>query len=96
MFAAVAMPVILVAGRASYLLRRPSAVVERPEMLCVWSFQLSAPVETAERYLGCKRRIRGAVNDQIGVEPDHVSAPRRTLPPARSPRRSRKAPVPER
>jgi site-specific recombinase XerD len=26
-------------------------------------------VQTTERYLGCKQRIRGAVNDQIGVEP---------------------------
>ncbi len=26
-------------------------------------------VETTERYLGCKQRIRGAVNDKIGLEP---------------------------
>ncbi|HEV3330828.1 MAG TPA: tyrosine-type recombinase/integrase [Bryobacteraceae bacterium] len=26
-------------------------------------------VETTERYLGCKQRIRGAVNDRIGIEP---------------------------
>ena len=26
-------------------------------------------VQTTERYLGCKRRISGAVNDQIGIEP---------------------------
>jgi hypothetical protein len=26
-------------------------------------------VETTERYLGCKQRIRGAVNDCIGIEP---------------------------
>ena len=26
-------------------------------------------VQTAERYLGCKKRIRGAVNDRIGMEP---------------------------
>ena len=26
-------------------------------------------VETTERYLGCKQRLRGAVNDQIGLEP---------------------------
>ena len=30
-------------------------------------------VQTAERYLGCKQRIRSAVNDRIGI------APRRTL-----------------
>ena len=26
-------------------------------------------VQTAERYLGCKERIRSAVNDRIGIEP---------------------------
>jgi integrase len=26
-------------------------------------------VQTTERYLGCKPRIRGAVNDRIGIEP---------------------------
>lgn len=26
-------------------------------------------VQTTERYLGCKQRIQGAVNDQIGIEP---------------------------
>ena len=25
-------------------------------------------VQTTERYLGCKQRIRGAVNDHIGIE----------------------------
>jgi site-specific recombinase XerD len=28
-----------------------------------------ASVQTTERYLGCKQRLRGAVNDQIGIEP---------------------------
>jgi site-specific recombinase XerD len=28
-----------------------------------------ASVQTAERYLGCKQRISGAVNDSIGIEP---------------------------
>jgi hypothetical protein len=27
-------------------------------------------VQTTERYLGCKQRIRSAVNDRIGIEPD--------------------------
>ena len=27
-------------------------------------------VQTTERYLGCKQRIRGAVNDRIGIEPE--------------------------
>jgi hypothetical protein len=27
-------------------------------------------VQTTERYLGCKQRLRGAVNDCIGIEPD--------------------------
>src|SRR6516225_111342 len=26
-------------------------------------------VQTTERYLGCKQRIRSAVNDHIGIEP---------------------------
>jgi len=26
-------------------------------------------VQTTERYLGCKQRVRGAVNDRIGIEP---------------------------
>jgi site-specific recombinase XerD len=26
-------------------------------------------VETTERYPGCKQRLRGAVNDKIGLEP---------------------------
>jgi site-specific recombinase XerD len=25
--------------------------------------------QTTEKYLGCKQRLRGAVNDQIGIEP---------------------------
>ena len=27
------------------------------------------PVQTTERYLGCKQRFRNAVNDHIGLEP---------------------------
>jgi hypothetical protein len=27
-------------------------------------------VQAAERYLGCKQRIRSAVNDRIGIEPN--------------------------
>jgi site-specific recombinase XerD len=27
-------------------------------------------VQTTERYLGCKQRIRSAVNDRIGIEPE--------------------------
>jgi integrase len=26
-------------------------------------------IQTTERHLGCKQRIRGAVNDKIGIEP---------------------------
>jgi len=26
-------------------------------------------VQTTETYLGCKQRLRGAVNDRIGIEP---------------------------
>jgi len=31
------------------------------------------PVQTTERYLGCKQRIRDAVNDHIGIEPTNWS-----------------------
>ncbi len=27
-------------------------------------------VQTTERYLGCKQRVRSAVNDRIGIEPN--------------------------
>jgi integrase len=27
-------------------------------------------IQTTERYLGCKQRIRSAVNDPIGIEPE--------------------------
>jgi hypothetical protein len=27
-------------------------------------------IQTTERYLGCKQRIRAAVNDRIGIEPE--------------------------
>ena len=30
-------------------------------------------VQTTERYLGCRQRIRGAVNDHIGIEPEPSS-----------------------
>lgn len=26
-------------------------------------------IQTTERYLGCKQRLQGAVNDKIGIEP---------------------------
>jgi site-specific recombinase XerD len=28
------------------------------------------PIQTTERYLGCKQKIRQAVNDRLGIEPD--------------------------
>ena len=27
-------------------------------------------VQTTERYLGCKQRLRNAVNDRLGIEPN--------------------------
>lgn len=27
-------------------------------------------VQTTEKYLGCEQRLRGAVNDRIGIEPE--------------------------
>jgi len=32
-------------------------------------------VQTTERYLGCKQRLRNAVNDNIGLEPAATLAP---------------------
>jgi integrase len=31
-------------------------------------------VQTTERYLGCKQRLRDAVNDSIGIEPEPIHA----------------------
>ncbi len=27
-------------------------------------------IQTTERYLGCKQKLRGAVNDKLGIEPE--------------------------
>jgi integrase len=27
-------------------------------------------IQTTERYLGCKQKLRSAVNDRLGIEPD--------------------------
>ncbi len=27
-------------------------------------------IQTTERYLGCKQKLRHAVNDRLGIEPD--------------------------
>jgi hypothetical protein len=27
-------------------------------------------IQTTERYLGCKQKLRSAVNDRFGIEPD--------------------------
>ena len=27
-------------------------------------------VQTTERYLGCKQRLRNAINDSLGIEPE--------------------------
>jgi hypothetical protein len=37
-------------------------------------------VQTTERYLGCKQRLRNAINDSIGIEPEYQT-PRRLAPP---------------
>src|SRR5450759_2825186 len=34
-------------------------------------------IQTTERYLGCKQRIRAAVNDRIGIEPEGCEGRRR-------------------
>ena len=43
-------------------------------------------IQTTERYLGCKQRIQGAVNDKIGIEPPNCRAKiRLTDHPPRTP-----------
>jgi site-specific recombinase XerD len=32
-------------------------------------------VQTTERYIGCKQRLRNAVNDSIGLEPEKPLEP---------------------
>src|SRR5258708_4895131 len=34
-------------------------------------------MQTTERYIGCKQRLRNAVNDAIGIEPDQCTTPDR-------------------
>jgi len=34
---------------------------------------VACPIQTTERYLGCKQRFQDAVNDHIGLEPDAPS-----------------------
>ena len=36
-------------------------------------------VQTTERYLGCKQRIRSAVNDRIGLEPNPLDTQERPV-----------------
>jgi hypothetical protein len=38
-------------------------------------------IQTTERYLGCKQRIRSAVNDRIGIEPASDDLPGMTKIP---------------
>jgi integrase len=33
-------------------------------------FTLGVLIQTTERYLGCKQKLRVAVNDQLGIKPD--------------------------
>ena len=33
------------------------------------------PIQTTERYLGCKQKLRCAVNDRIGIEPEEAQSP---------------------
>jgi len=32
-------------------------------------------IQTSERYLGCKQKLRCAVNDRIGIEPEEAQLP---------------------
>ena len=50
--------------------RAPVCVMTRAARSSRFSYLLAhESVQTTERYIGCKQRLRNAVNDQIGVEP---------------------------
>ena len=56
------------AARARGCVTWPAANLSR------FSFSLGhVPVQTTERYLGCKQKLRCAVNDRLGIEPDGVA-----------------------
>lgn len=60
------------AGLAPHDLRRSCAKLCHPaggELEQIQFLLGHVSVQTTERYLGCKQRIRSAVNDQIGIEP---------------------------
>jgi hypothetical protein len=48
-----------------------SGSTRRPQSTCAWPVLLGhVSVQITERYLGCKQKLRCAVNDWIGIEPD--------------------------
>ena len=60
------------AGLAPHDLRRSCAKLchsARGELKQIQFLLGHVSVQTTERYLGCKQRIREAVNDHIGIEP---------------------------
>lgn len=49
--------------------RRADAIGSRLLQSRNHTHYVAGSVETTERYLACKQRLRGAVNDRIGLEP---------------------------
>jgi hypothetical protein len=68
----------LTSEQSRRLWQAPSGVIERFWPCCSrvaynamkrWNLLGHVSIQTTERYLACKQRIRGAVNDKIGIEP---------------------------
>jgi len=49
--------------------RAPASATQQAVNPTRSSFLGHVSVQTTEKYLGCQQRIRGAVNDRIGIEP---------------------------
>ncbi len=45
--------------------RPPKRVLALPDLE-----HAKTSIQTTERYLGCKQKLRSAVNDRLGIEPD--------------------------
>ena len=51
---------------------RPPAPSGRGELEQIQFLLGHMSVQTTERYLGCKQKLRVAVNDRMGIEPEDV------------------------
>jgi hypothetical protein len=49
---------------------RPKSVSPDRDCIQIQFLLGHVSIQTTERYLGCKQRLRAAVNDRLGIEPD--------------------------